>query len=170
MAVFREMWDKLRSLLTTLGFRSDWKPKLTPIRVDASLSSLYYLDCNSLRTELGPDYPPPALTLGGHRFVFQEGQWAVLPESHQASGRSPKDGDSTYIHLIRRNRELQKANNALRLRMELVMDMLAETTAHLHGSDPAEQGIQDSLEEPQPPLWIRLSFQSGSTIRKTKRE
>ncbi|XP_034147541.1 protein chibby homolog 1-like [Esox lucius] len=168
MAFFREMWDKLGIPLTALRFPGNWKPKLSPARLDISLSSLYYFDYNCQKTELGPDYTPPALTLGGHSFVFQQGQWALQPESHRACGRGPKDRDRTYIHLRKRNRELQEENNALKLRTELLMDMLAETTAQLHGSNPGEGGSRDSLEEPQPPRSIRTSFQRGSTKRKTK--
>ncbi|KAK6298532.1 hypothetical protein J4Q44_G00315870 [Coregonus suidteri] len=168
MSIFREMWDKLGTPSTALRSPGDWNPKLPPARLDASLSSLYYLDFNSRETELGPDYAPPALTLGGHSLIFQEGQWVLQQGPQGANGRSSKARDRTRIHRLKNmNRGLQEENNALKLRVELLMDMLAETTAQLQGSDPGEGGSQDSLVLPQTPQLKKASFQIGSTKRKS---
>uniref|UniRef100_A0A4W5JDG8 Uncharacterized protein n=1 Tax=Hucho hucho TaxID=62062 RepID=A0A4W5JDG8_9TELE len=165
MSIFREMWDKLGTPSTAFS-PGNWNPKLPPARLDASLSSLYYLDFNTRETELGPDYAPLALTLGGHSLIFQEGQWLLQQRPQGAKGRSPKAGDRTRIHRLKnKNRELQEENNALKIRVELLMDMLAETTARLQGSDPGEGGSQDSLAVP--PQLKRASFQIGYTKRKS---
>ncbi|XP_035599847.2 protein chibby homolog 1-like [Oncorhynchus keta] len=168
MSIFREMWDKLGTPSTALRSPGNWNPKLPPARLDASLSSLYNLDFNSRETELGPDYAPLALTLGGHSLIFQEGQWLLQQTPQGAKGRSPKAGDRTRIRRLKnKNRELQEENNALKIRVELLMDMLAETTARLKGSDPGEGGSQDSLAVPQTPQMKRASFQIRSTKRKS---
>nr|XP_046179892.1 protein chibby homolog 1-like [Oncorhynchus gorbuscha] len=168
ISIFREMWDKLGTPSTALRSPGNWNPKLPPARLDASLSSLYNLDFNSRETELGPDYAPLALTLGGHSLIFQEGQWLLQQTPQGAKVRSPKAGDRTRIRRLKnKNRELQEENNALKIRVELLMDMLAETTARLQGSDPGEGGSQDSLAVPQTPQMKRASFQIRSTKRKS---
>nr|XP_030639112.1 protein chibby homolog 3 [Chanos chanos] len=123
MSVLREILDKLGG--PTIECSRVWKPKKSPVRQVASLSTLYVLDYNSRLHELGLHAGPPTLTLGGQTLTFSNGQW-VSSESMQNSQERFRTRN-----LRRKIHKLQMENKELKLRVEVLMDMLTHTVIHL---------------------------------------
>ncbi|XP_058046430.1 protein chibby homolog 1 [Ahaetulla prasina] len=106
-------------------FGNTFSPKKTPPRKSASLSNLHLLDRSTRETELGLEYGTPVMTLTGQSLRFENGQW--IPESFGSNG----DRRETQ-RLRKRNQQLEEENNLLRLKVDLLLDMLSETTAESH--------------------------------------
>ncbi|XP_063796549.1 protein chibby homolog 1 [Pseudophryne corroboree] len=105
-------------------FGNTFSPKKTPPRKSASLSNLHALDRTVKEVELGLDYGVPNINLGGQSLKFENGQWIA------ESGGS---GSHKELQRLRkRNMQLEEENNLLRLKVELLLDMLSETTAESH--------------------------------------
>ncbi|XP_008312955.1 protein chibby homolog 1 isoform X3 [Cynoglossus semilaevis] len=105
-------------------FGNTFSPKKTPPRKSASLSSLHTLDRSTREIELGLEYGPPALNIGGQSLKFEDGQW--LSET----GGSTSNRE--LQRLKKRNLQLEEENNLLKLKIETLMDMLTETTVEYH--------------------------------------
>uniref|UniRef100_I3KUI0 Chibby 1, beta catenin antagonist n=1 Tax=Oreochromis niloticus TaxID=8128 RepID=I3KUI0_ORENI len=56
-------------------FGNTFSPKKIPPRKSASLSSLHTLDRSTREIELGLEYGPPVMNIGGQVLKFEEGQW-----------------------------------------------------------------------------------------------
>ncbi|XP_026552093.1 protein chibby homolog 1 [Pseudonaja textilis] len=106
-------------------FGNTFSPKKTPPRKSASLSNLHSLDRSTREIELGLEYGTPVMTLTGQSLRFENGQW--IPESFGSNG----DRRETQ-RLRKRNQQLEEENNLLRLKVDLLLDMLSETTAESH--------------------------------------
>ncbi|GCB82481.1 hypothetical protein scyTo_0022336, partial [Scyliorhinus torazame] len=106
-------------------FGNVFSPKKTPPRKSASLSSLHTLDRMSREVELGLDHGTPVMNIGGQSLKFDNGQW--VSESI-GDGGSQKE----VQRLRRRNQQLEEENNLLRLKIDILLDMLSETTAESH--------------------------------------
>ncbi|ETE65624.1 Protein chibby-like 1 [Ophiophagus hannah] len=106
-------------------FGNTFSPKKTPPRKSASLSNLHSLDRSTREIELGLEYGTPVMTLTGQSLRFENGQW--IPESFGNNG----DRRETQ-RLRKRNQQLEEENNLLRLKVDLLLDMLSETTAESH--------------------------------------
>ncbi|XP_078286517.1 protein chibby homolog 1 [Rhinoraja longicauda] len=106
-------------------FGNVFSPKKTPPRKSASLSSLHTLDRVAREVELGLDHGAPAMNIGGQSLKFDNGQWV---------SESARDGGPhKEVHrLKRRNQQLEEENNLLRLKIDILLDMLSETTAESH--------------------------------------
>uniref|UniRef100_A0A098LZR1 Protein chibby-like protein 1-like n=1 Tax=Hypsiglena sp. JMG-2014 TaxID=1550645 RepID=A0A098LZR1_9SAUR len=106
-------------------FGNTFSPKKTPPRKSASLSNLHSLDRSAREIELGLEYGTPVMTLTGQSLRFENGQW--IPESFGSNG------DCRETQRIRkRNQQLEEENNLLRLKVDLLLDMLSETAAESH--------------------------------------
>lgn len=105
-------------------FGNTFSPKKTPPRKSASLSNLHSLDRSTREVELGLDYGTPTMTLAGQSLKFENGQW--ITEVGGAVDRREAQ------RLRRRNQQLEEENNLLRLKVDILLDMLAETTAESH--------------------------------------
>ncbi|KAM9425886.1 protein chibby homolog 1-like [Pholidichthys leucotaenia] len=105
-------------------FGNPFSPKKTPPRKSASLSSLHTLDRSTREIELGLEYGPPTMNLGGQVLKFEEGQW-ITESGGNASGRELQQ-------LKKRNVQLEEENNLLKLKIEVLLDMLTETTVDCH--------------------------------------
>ncbi|XP_042364301.1 protein chibby homolog 1 isoform X1 [Plectropomus leopardus] len=117
------MEDLKRSLKMPL-FGNTFSPKKTPPRKSASLSSLHTLDRSTREIELGLEYGPPVMNLGGQSWKFEDGQW-ISESGGNASGREVQ-------RLKKRNVQLEEENNLLKLKIEVLLDMLTETTVEYH--------------------------------------
>ncbi|KAL7982417.1 hypothetical protein Chor_010015 [Crotalus horridus] len=113
-------------------FGNTFSPKKTPPRKSASLSNLHSeelvseeLDRSTREIELGLEYGTPVMTLTGQSLKFENGQW--ITESFGSNG----DRRETQ-RLRKRNQQLEEENNLLRLKVDLLLDMLSETTAESH--------------------------------------
>ncbi|XP_008312954.1 protein chibby homolog 1 isoform X2 [Cynoglossus semilaevis] len=116
--------EELKRSLRMPLFGNTFSPKKTPPRKSASLSSLHTLDRSTREIELGLEYGPPALNIGGQSLKFEDGQW--LSET----GGSTSNRE--LQRLKKRNLQLEEENNLLKLKIETLMDMLTETTVEYH--------------------------------------
>ncbi|XP_053270379.1 protein chibby homolog 1 isoform X2 [Pleuronectes platessa] len=105
-------------------FGNTFSPKKTPPRRSASLSSLHTLDRSTREVELGLEYGPPVMNIGGQSMKFEDGQW-ITESGENTSGREAQ-------RLKKRNVQLEEENNLLKLKIEILMDMLTETTVEYH--------------------------------------
>ncbi|XP_077979743.1 protein chibby homolog 1-like [Glandiceps talaboti] len=109
-------------------FGDKFSPKKTPIRKSASLNNLNKLDHAVRETEYGMQYGPATVKLGGQELVFEDGSWVV----EGSSGGSVNQREFSKVK--KQNQTLNEENNLLKLKIEILLDMLAQTTAesHLH--------------------------------------
>ncbi|XP_036390902.1 protein chibby homolog 1 [Megalops cyprinoides] len=105
-------------------FGNTFSPKKTPPRKSASLSNLHALDRSTREIELGLEYGAPAMTIGGQSLKFEDGQW-IAESGGSVSGKEVQ-------RLKKRNLQLEEENNLLRLKIDILLDMLSETTAESH--------------------------------------
>ncbi|XP_062859861.1 protein chibby homolog 1 isoform X2 [Trichomycterus rosablanca] len=113
-------------------FGNIFSPKKTPPRKSASLSNLHTLDRSTRELELGLEYGAPVMNIGGQSLKFEDGQWIIESGGNVSSKELQK--------LKKRNLQLEEENNLLKLKIDLLFDMLSETTAESHL-------IQKELEE-----------------------
>lgn len=125
------MEDIKKSLRMPL-FGNTFSPKKVPARKAASLSSLHTLDRSTREIELGTDYGPPSMKIGGQVWKFEDGEWLTESGGTVSNKEMQK--------LKKRNLQLEEENNLLKLKIEMLMDMLTETTLQYHL-------IQKELEE-----------------------
>ncbi|CAM2118096.1 unnamed protein product [Caretta caretta] len=117
-------------------FSRRFLPKRPPLRRITSISTFYLLDYRTRQAELGLDYGPPRAQLSDTKFVFQDGKWQG---ESRLSHRPPllqlfssHDREQSCKVMKKENKALLEENNYLKLQLELLMDMLTETTAQLH--------------------------------------
>ncbi|XP_028601441.1 protein chibby homolog 1 isoform X1 [Podarcis muralis] len=106
-------------------FGNTFSPKKTPPRKSASLSNLHMLDRSSREIELGLEYGTPVMTLTGQSMRFENGQW--IAESFGDTGDRREAN-----RLRKRIQQLEEENNLLQLKIDILLDMLSETTAESH--------------------------------------
>ncbi|XP_041363023.1 protein chibby homolog 1-like isoform X2 [Gigantopelta aegis] len=102
-------------------FGNKFSPKKTPQRRASSLSNLN-LDATQSRTEFGLEYGAVKLNLGGHDVSFENGMWI-----HESGGGGASHKEVTKLR--KENYCLQEENNFLKLKIDILLDMLAETSA-----------------------------------------
>ncbi|KAM3860638.1 protein chibby homolog 1-like [Diretmus argenteus] len=105
-------------------FGNTFSPKKTPPRKSASLSNLHTLDRSAREIELGIVYGAPVMNIGGQSLKFEDGQWLA-----DSGGSVP---GKELQRLKKRNVQLEEENNLLKLKNEILLDMLTETTAESH--------------------------------------
>ncbi|KAK2876532.1 hypothetical protein Q8A67_020628 [Cirrhinus molitorella] len=105
-------------------FGNIFSPKKTPPRKSASLSNLHTLDRSTREIELGLEYGSPVMNIGGQSLKFEEGHW-IAESGGNVSGKEVQ-------RLKKRNLQLEEENNLLRLKIEVLLDMLSESTAETH--------------------------------------
>ncbi|KAM4882369.1 protein chibby homolog 1 isoform 1-T1 [Thomomys bottae] len=107
-------------------FGNIFSPKKTPPRKSASLSNLHALDRSTREVELGLEYGTPTMNLAGQNLKFENGQW--IADTGISGGVDRREAQ----RLRRRNQQLEEENNLLRLKVDILLDMLSETTAESH--------------------------------------
>lgn len=110
-------------------FGDKFSPKKTPPRRAQSLSNLN-LDADKSRQEFGPDVGPVKLRLGGQEVAFENGMWVQESGPNAASHKE-------VMKLRKENQGLTEENNFLKLKVDILLDMLAETSAisHFHENE-----------------------------------
>ncbi|XP_033211849.1 protein chibby homolog 1 [Belonocnema kinseyi] len=103
-------------------FSSKFSPKKTPIRKASVSLANKDLSPKRLEKELGPDIGEIRICLGEQQAVFDHGMW--IPESGQIGGTF-KENESLKKDL----RKLEEENNLLKIKLEVLLDMLTQTTA-----------------------------------------
>eukprot|EP00062_Callorhinchus_milii_P025383 gi/632986308/ref/XP_007910164.1/ PREDICTED: protein chibby homolog 1 [Callorhinchus milii] len=106
-------------------FGNVFSPKKTPPRKSASLSSLHTLDRVTREVEFGLEYGSPVMSIGGQNMMFENGQW--MSETVGGNGAQKE-----VQRLRKRNLQLEEENNLLQLKIDILLDMLSETTAESH--------------------------------------
>ncbi|XP_049482328.1 protein chibby homolog 1 isoform X2 [Panthera uncia] len=92
----------------------------------ASAGGFRQLDRSTREVELGLDYGTPTMNLAGQSLKFENGQW--IAEMGISGGVDRREAQ----RLRRRNQQLEEENNLLRLKVDILLDMLSETTAESH--------------------------------------
>uniref|UniRef100_A0A672IPJ6 Protein chibby homolog 1-like n=1 Tax=Salarias fasciatus TaxID=181472 RepID=A0A672IPJ6_SALFA len=111
----------LRGFLKKLLFGDKFSPKKVPPRKPAHLSSLHMINQLSLldrctrEMELGLEFGPPSMTIGGQSWKFEDGQWLAEPGGN-ASNRE-----------MRRMKKRNTCVNVLK-----IFGYLTETTMDFH--------------------------------------
>ncbi|XP_061822137.1 protein chibby homolog 1 [Nerophis lumbriciformis] len=121
------------SLKLPLSFGNLFSPKKIPPRKSASLSSLHTLDRSTREMELGLQYGPPVMNIGGQTLKFEDGQW-ITDSGGNASVKEVE-------RLKKRNIQLEEENNILKLKIEILLDMLTESTVEYHLKEKEVEGI-----------------------------
>ncbi|XP_077406946.1 protein chibby homolog 1 isoform X1 [Vanacampus margaritifer] len=116
--------EDLKMSLKLPRFGKSFSPKKIPPRKSASLSSLHTLDRSTREMELGLEYGPPSMNIGGHMLKFEDGQW-VTESGGNVSVREVE-------RLKKKNLQLEEENNILKLKIEILIDMLTESTVEYH--------------------------------------
>ncbi|XP_009330950.1 PREDICTED: protein chibby homolog 1 [Pygoscelis adeliae] len=91
----------------------------------APFSHLHSLDRSTREIELGLEYGIPTMNLAGQSLKFENGQWVAESGSFTGDRREMQ-------RLRKRNQQLEEENNLLRLKVDILLDMLSETTAESH--------------------------------------
>eukprot|EP00079_Xenopus_tropicalis_P024014 XP_012816531.1 PREDICTED: protein chibby homolog 1 isoform X1 [Xenopus tropicalis] len=105
-------------------FGNTFSPKKVPPRKSASLSNLHALDRTTKEVELGLDYGSPSINIAGQSLKFENGHWIT---------ESGGTGSQREVQRLRkRNQQLEEENNLLRIKVELLLDMLSEAAADSH--------------------------------------
>lgn len=109
-------------------FSNKFSPKKTPPRRAQSLSNLH-LDASEAKQEFGIDYGDVKVSLGGNEVAFENGLWV----NESAGGGGHKE----VTRLRKANQTLHEENNLLKLKIDILLDMLAETSAvsHFHENE-----------------------------------
>ncbi|XP_022095458.1 protein chibby homolog 1-like [Acanthaster planci] len=110
--------------------------KKTPPRRSLSLNNLNKLESSIREEEYGIDYGQPAMRIAGQviKFDTENGIW-ISEKSGSSGGVSQKE----FIKLRKRNESLVEENNLLKLKIEILLDMLTETTSE-------KQELEQDLE------------------------
>ncbi|XP_059153214.1 protein chibby homolog 1-like [Physella acuta] len=110
-------------------FGNKFSQKKTPPRRAQSLSNLQ-LDATESKAEFGLDYGAVKVSLGGHEVAFENGHWI---NETAGGGSSHKE----VMKLRKANQTLHEENNLLKLKIDILLDMLAETSAvsHFHENE-----------------------------------
>ncbi|XP_034948826.1 protein chibby homolog 1 [Chelonus insularis] len=109
------------SILTNI-LKHKFSPKKTPSR--KALLATKDLSPIHIEREFGPDVGPIRLKLSDHDLIFDGGIWVSGSEK---AGGTHKEKELLKKEIYR----LEEENNLLKLKLELVIDMLTEATAEL---------------------------------------
>ncbi|KAJ8679287.1 hypothetical protein QAD02_015074 [Eretmocerus hayati] len=102
--------------------KTSFSPKKTPIRKAPVSLAAKDLSPKRIEKELGPNVGEIRICLGDQQAVFDGGLW--VPESGKVGGTF-KENEK----LKREVRKLEEENNLLKVKFELLLDMLTQATA-----------------------------------------
>uniref|UniRef100_A0A8B9PLX4 Chibby family member 3 n=1 Tax=Apteryx owenii TaxID=8824 RepID=A0A8B9PLX4_APTOW len=138
---------------------SQFLPKRPPLRQITYLPIFYQVDYKSRQTEVGLDYGPPRAHLNEAKLIFREGKWEDENSSSPQQSRlqlCPSPLREKTSEILKKNKALLEENNYLKLQLELLIDMLTETTVQLHLLEKKVSAVMCCLS-PQLPLSLSLS-------------
>ncbi|KAJ9578697.1 hypothetical protein L9F63_005059 [Diploptera punctata] len=122
-------------------FSNKFSPK-KPIPRKANLSLISkVLGSEKLLQELGVEVGPIKLKLGDQESVFQDGQW--VPETGPVSTTHRENQKLRYYI-----QQLEEENNLLKLKYEILLDMITQATAESHLQDKKIQQLQKQIQYP----------------------
>ncbi|XP_066595169.1 protein chibby homolog 1 [Prorops nasuta] len=103
-------------------FTNKFSPKKTPTRKASVFLANKDLSPKRIEKELGLEIGPIRLRLGDQESVFEAGLW--IPETGKISGTF-KENEKLKNEI----RRLEDENNLLKIKFQVLLDMLTETTA-----------------------------------------
>ncbi|KAH0945684.1 hypothetical protein HN011_005224 [Eciton burchellii] len=106
-------------------FSNKFSPKKTPTRKAAIFLANKNLSPKRIERELGPEVGPIRLRLGDQEAIFESGVW--IPESGKIGGTF-KENEK----LKKEVKRLEEENNLLKLKFDVLLDMLTQTTAETY--------------------------------------
>ncbi|XP_033335689.1 beta catenin antagonist chibby [Megalopta genalis] len=106
-------------------FSNKFSPKQTPTRKAGVFLVNKDLSPQRIEKELGPNVGPIRLKLGDQEAIFQSGLW--IPESGKIGGTF-KENEKLKNEI----RRLEEENNLLKLKFEVLLDMLTQTMAEFN--------------------------------------
>lgn len=171
MLALREMLDRLATpsypSYSTSLFTDVWNPKRSPVRHRSwapSFFGLGYSTGTGYSANLGHSSVTPKLCIAGQTLTFDGGQWVDEPAIPQTSStatsrRSSMESmgrfyaNSRVRKLKRKVLNLEEENNALKVHVEMLLDMLADTMAELcafkYTLQDTEQALAKCLKKKQ---------------------
>ncbi|GCC36455.1 hypothetical protein chiPu_0014949 [Chiloscyllium punctatum] len=126
-----------------LPCRSKFNPRKSRPRRHAPVTSFYLLDYDRRIAEMGIEHEPPAFQIIGQKLIFKKGRWTA----QSCNGIFTSSQPDLLKNVREKNRVLQDQNNILQLKLELVMDMLTETTAGLLLMEEEEEETEGKEKE-----------------------
>ncbi|CAL7941210.1 unnamed protein product [Xylocopa violacea] len=106
-------------------FSNKFSPKKTPTRKAGVFLANKDLSPKRIEKELGLNIGPIRLKLGDQETTFESGSW--IPESGKIGG-TYKENEK----LKKEVKRLEDENNLLKLKFEVLLDMLTQTTAEFN--------------------------------------
>eukprot|EP00072_Mus_musculus_P046288 XP_006521547.1 PREDICTED: protein chibby homolog 1 isoform X1 [Mus musculus] len=106
-----------------------WADPCRKLQASSGFRLRRQLDRSTRELELGLDYGTPTMNLAGQSLKFENGQWVA--DSVISGGVDRRETQ----RLRKRNQQLEEENNLLRLKVDILLDMLSETTAESHLKD-----------------------------------
>ncbi|XP_029041801.1 beta catenin antagonist chibby [Osmia lignaria lignaria] len=106
-------------------FSNKFSPKKTPTRKAGIFLANKDFSPKRIEKELGPNIGPIRLKLGEQETVFESGVW--IPESGKIGG-TYKENEK----LKKEMKRLEEENNLLKLKFEVLLDMLTQSTAEFN--------------------------------------
>ncbi|KAK2586299.1 hypothetical protein KPH14_001549 [Odynerus spinipes] len=136
------LWDYYAVIFTIFTkmplFSNKFSPKKTPTRKASAFLVNKDLTPKRLEKELGPDVGPIRIRLGDQEAVFDGGLW--IPETGKVSGTFKENE-----RLKKEIKRLEEENNLLKLKFEVMLDMLTETTAEAQSQREELEKLRSSI-------------------------
>ncbi|KAL7886108.1 hypothetical protein AOLI_G00064030 [Acnodon oligacanthus] len=122
MSLLQDVWNRLKAQCRK-QLCDVWNPNMNPVYRKTSLSSLCNLGFHYSIYDLALQSGPPTLKLGSHTLTFRHGQWV----------RHGRAREKARLQGLRwRLQRLEEENRELKLRLEILIDLLVDTTVHMH--------------------------------------
>merc|ERR1711981_41400 len=128
-----------------------WSPKKTPPRRSQSLNNLVNLDDQQRQREFGIDAidTPPQLRLqGGPALRFENGKWTTTGTGNEANQDGIADSIASHAasaELIQSRsdvKRLTEENNMLKMKVEILLDMLTEVVGQKNSQQMEQEAVQ----------------------------
>ncbi|KAL6479954.1 hypothetical protein MHYP_G00109870 [Metynnis hypsauchen] len=124
MSLLQDVWNRLK-VQCRKQLCDVWNPNMTPVCRKTSLSSLCNLGFHFSISicDLALQSGPPTLKLGSHTLTFRHGQWV----------RHGTAREKARLQGLRwRLQRLEEENRELKLRLEILIDLLVDATVYMH--------------------------------------
>ncbi|KAL3318629.1 Protein chibby 1 [Cichlidogyrus casuarinus] len=124
-----------------------------PNRKASSMSNLSQLDATIRSTEFGVDYQNEIRAkLNGQELIFQNGNWIFSGEEGGASTNRSLNRDDSFrkrevTALRQENQRLLEEKNLLQVKLEILLDMLAESTAEVQLQENEIDSLRDVIHK-----------------------
>ncbi|XP_014472634.1 PREDICTED: protein chibby homolog 1 [Dinoponera quadriceps] len=119
-------------------FSNKFSPKKTPTRKASVFLANKNLSPKRIEKELGAEVGPIRIHLGDQEAVFESGIW--IPESGKV-GSTFKENEK----LKKEVKRLEEENNLLKLKFDVLLDMLTQTTAEAHSQKEELEKLKNNF-------------------------